>query len=484
VAKTAPAASVVGVASWSGVISRPRGAPSDRRVILRHEPYDADDGQDARWTRVDTAEINRFARSGAPLIAALCFVVTVGYGALFYGFSVLITDPAAGGEFSRGLLSAAYGGAVLTGGLAAIPVGRLADAHGVRGLIVTGALLGAGGLLAFATATEAWHVLAIWWLVLGPATALTFYEPAYVAIQQAFAPDGRALAIAALTLTAGLSGPIFVPATGALVDVLGWRDATRLLAGAMACAAPTALLLIPAHRRGVTADSSRKRRNLRQSLRPFREPRLLIFSSGAVLAYGATEAVAVHSVARFQELGFGLGTVTFWAGLSGLITLPGRFLLPMLARRVSGTAVLGGVLGVLALATSLMVAGDSYWQMVGFYVLFGVVFGAALPLRAIVMGEWTATASFGTVMGVQAALVAAGRAGLPALTGGLHDWAGDYTAAMALLSVVLLIAAALVTWSGAQSARFASGPPVVGGDTTGTPAPRPNARGARGRRRP
>lgn len=386
-------------------------------------------------------------------MAALCFVVTIGYGTLFYAFSVLITDPAAGGEFSRGVLSAAYGGAVLTGGLAAIPIGRLADEHGVRGLMATGALLGAGGLLAFATATEAWHVLAIWWLVLGPATAATFYEPAYVAIQQAFAPDARALAIAILTLTAGLSGPIFLPATGALVDVLGWRDATRVLAGAMACAVPIALLLIPAHRRGNPADSSRKRRHRRPDLRPFREPRLLIFSIGAVLAYGATEAVALHSVARFQELGFGLGAITFWAGVSGLITLPGRFLLPMLARRVSPTSVLGSVLGVLALATSLMVAGDSYWHMAGFYVLFGVVFGAALPLRPIVMGQWTATAVFGTVMGVQAALIAAGRATLPALTGGLHDWAGDYTAAMVLLCAVLLIAAALVSLSDLQSAR-------------------------------
>jgi MFS family permease len=66
---------------------------------------------------------------------------------------VLVTEPAAGGEFSRGLLSAAYGGAVLTGGLAAIPVGRLADRHGVRVLIGAGALVGAAGLVAFSAAT-------------------------------------------------------------------------------------------------------------------------------------------------------------------------------------------------------------------------------------------------------------------------------------------------------------------------------------------
>jgi hypothetical protein len=37
----------------------------------------------------------------AALIAAVCLVVTVAYGALYYGFAVLITDDAAGADFSR-----------------------------------------------------------------------------------------------------------------------------------------------------------------------------------------------------------------------------------------------------------------------------------------------------------------------------------------------------------------------------------------------
>ena len=133
-----------------------------------------------------------------------------------------------GGEFSRGLLSAAYGGSVLTGGVAAVVVGRLADRVGVRWLMAGGSLVGAAGLLALASATAGWQVLALWWVVLGPVTALTFYEPAYVAIEQAFAAPVRPRAIGVLTVAAGLSGPIFTLATGALADGLGWRAATRV----------------------------------------------------------------------------------------------------------------------------------------------------------------------------------------------------------------------------------------------------------------
>jgi predicted MFS family arabinose efflux permease len=391
--------------------------------------------------RADTQRIVDSVRARLPLLAALCLIVSVAYGALYYGFSVLISRPAAGGDFSRALLSGAYGGAVLTGGLAAIPVGRRADRHGVRWLIAGGGVLGTGGLVAFAGATHGWQVLAIWWLILGPASALTFYEPAYVAIQQAFSAEARAGAIALLTLAAGLSGPVFVPATGVLVDSLGWRDATRLLAAAYLCVVPLAVLLVrtrPAGRAGAPARAPAT----------LRERRVRLFTVGAVLAYGGVEAIVVHRVARFQELGFSLRTVTLWAGVAGLITLPGRFLLPLLARRARATAVFAAVIGVLAASAALMVGGGPYWEMALSFVLFGLVFGSALPLRAVVMGQWTPTAVFGTVMGVQAAAIAVGRAGVPAVVGALHDSLGGYAIAMALVCAVLVVAAGLVLASG------------------------------------
>jgi hypothetical protein len=49
-------------------------------------------------------------------VGALAVTVSVAYGALFYGFSVLLTRGAAGGAFSTTVLSTAYGGAVLTAG--------------------------------------------------------------------------------------------------------------------------------------------------------------------------------------------------------------------------------------------------------------------------------------------------------------------------------------------------------------------------------
>jgi predicted MFS family arabinose efflux permease len=380
------------------------------------------------------------------LILALALVVTISYGALFYGFSVLVTETAAGGHFSVAILSAAYGGAVLTAGAAAIAVGRLADRSGVRVIIGVGSLLGALGLVAFASASEWWHVLGIWWGVLGPAMAMTLYEPAYIAIQQWFGPQERPRAIAVLALAAGLSGPIFIPATGALVELVGWRDATRVLGLLFAgIGLGAAFFAVPAGRGRIDAGiAGSDDIGFRERLRAFGRPRLLVFSIGALLGYGALEANVIHRVARFEEGGLSIALVTYWAALSGLLTLPGRFFLPMLGRRFHGTRLLAGVLIVMAAATAFMVPGDETWQMVTYFCLFGLVFGAALPLRAIVMSQWYAVAGFGTVLGVQTAIIAVARAGAPPFIGGVRDLDGNYGLAMAILALLFAAAAVLV----------------------------------------
>ena len=388
---------------------------------------------------------SRDARARRALVISLSLVVSVSYGALFYGFSVLVAEEGAGREFSVGVLSAAYGGAVLSAGVAAVAVGRLSDRAGIRGVVGVGALIGSFGLLAFSASTVSWHILAVWWCFLGPAMAMTLYEPAYIAIQQWFAPEERPRAIALLTLAAGLSGPVFMPATDALVDALGWRDATRVLAVTLGVVgAGAACFAIPSGRgdRGVETDFARER--LGVQLSAFARPRLLVFSMGAVLGYGALEANVIHRVARFEEGGIDVSLVTYWAAISGLLTLPGRFLLPVLGRPLGGTRVLAAVLLVMAGATAFMVPGDEFWQMAAYFSLFGLVFGAALPLRAIVMSEWHAVAGFGTILGLQTAMIALSRAGSPPLVGAARDLGGSYTVPMLVLTVAFAVAAALV----------------------------------------
>jgi hypothetical protein len=124
-------------------------------------------------------------------LAALSATVSVAFGSLLYAFSVLVTDRAAGSDFSTGVLSAAYGGTVLVGGGLAFAVGRVVDARGVRLVMGAGSVVGAAGLVGLSASTSDWQVLAASWLLIGPAGAMTFYEPAFVAVDQWFEPFER-----------------------------------------------------------------------------------------------------------------------------------------------------------------------------------------------------------------------------------------------------------------------------------------------------
>lgn len=378
----------------------------------------------------------------ARLVVPLAVAVGVAFGAVLYGFSVLITARAAGAEFSSTVLSTAFGGAVLASGVVAIPVGRAVDRSGVRGVLALGSTLVGLGFAGFAAAREPWQVLATWWLLVGPGTAMVLFDPAFIALEQWFDRADRNRAAGTLTLVTGLAGPIFVPATSRLVEVAGWRPAALSLGALMAVVgwlvAGPALAVAPARARGHSA----RRLDLRPTMA---SRRFVLLCLAMALLFAALEAMQVHRVARFEEAGFAAGTVAWWAAVASLASLPGRFVAPRLATRLEGWATMLVLVVLLVPAYALAIRGTTTWEMTSHFLLFGVLFGATIPLRVVVMGDWFGGSGFGTLMGVQAVAIAAGRAAGPAAVGWLRDLTGGYRASMLLL-MALAAAVAMLLW--------------------------------------
>ena len=79
---------------------------------------------------------------GRRVVAALALTQTIGYGVLYYAFSVLLSPMRHDLDASGPQVAAALTVAVLTAALCAPLVGRLLDAHGGRGLMTAGSVLG------------------------------------------------------------------------------------------------------------------------------------------------------------------------------------------------------------------------------------------------------------------------------------------------------------------------------------------------------
>ena len=370
----------------------------------------------------------------------------VAFGIMLYGFSVFLTDGAAGGEFSTGLLSIAYGGGLVAGGALAYPVGRRADRQGVRGVIGIGAVMGAGGLALFSFASEPWQVLLAWWLLIGPAGAMTFYEPAFIAVDRWCTREQRAQALAVLTLIGGLAGVIFLPGVERLVSAFGWRPAVRVL-GLLLLLIGVATATIFLRRE--PADRQPESERVRFSFRLIvRDRRFVMFTVAMMLSSISAQSVLSHRVARFEETGFVVAGVAVWAAVASALSLPGRSIAPFLGQRFRPTSVQASVMGLMAVAASLTIDGSQTWQLAGHFIVFGLAFGAVLPLRAMVMAEWFSGSSYGRTMGAQWAVVSIAGASGPAVVGVLHDAIGGYSIPMVIVTLLVGTAAVLAFASG------------------------------------
>jgi MFS family permease len=386
-------------------------------------------------------------------MAGLTATVAVAFGSLFYAFSVLITAEAAGADFSTTVLSVGYGGMVLIGGALAFAVGRFVDRHGVRPVIALGATLGMAGMLGLAASTRPWQVIAVSWLLLGPAGGMTFYEPAFVAINQWYPPAEQGRALGLLTVVGGLAGPIFLPLTAALVAGFGWRTTAVVLAlttGLVGLGA--AAFVLPTH--SVSQHHSGTPGHISPS-RILGDSRFAWYTISVLLTYAAFQTVLFHRIALWEQAGLVVGVVSFWAGISGWLSFPGRYLGPVLARGKNGVRWNAAVSTALAITVIPLIAPTGRGVMILHFIFFGLVFGAVLPMRAAVMGTWFNGPNYGRIMGIQWTMAAFAGAAGPLLAGVSRDAVGSYRPAMAVTFVCLVAAGGCILLAG-RAARNTS----------------------------
>ncbi|UCH26496.1 MAG: MFS transporter [Trueperaceae bacterium] len=159
---------------------------------------------------------------------ALAVTQTVGYGVLYYAFSVFIRPMETELGWSRAETSGAFSLALLLSGIAAVPVGYWLDRRGARGLMTAGSVAGVLLVLAWSYVEELRAFYAVQ-AGIGLVMAVVFYEVAFTVVAVWFRRD-RARAMLVLTMVAGLASTIFIPLASWLVAVLPWRDALRVLA--------------------------------------------------------------------------------------------------------------------------------------------------------------------------------------------------------------------------------------------------------------
>ena len=392
---------------------------------------------------------------------ALAVTQTVGYGVLYYAFSVFTLPMEAELGLTRAQTSAAFSFGLLLAGLAAVPVGRWVDARGARVPMSIGSAAGALLVLAWSF-VDGLTALVLVQAGIGLAMATTLYDVAFTAIATWFRRD-RIRAMLIVTTVAGLASTVFVPLATALVETVGWRDALRWLALLLgATAFPLHALVLRDHPRrlglepdggpprtvGDRADPLRVELPPEASVDTRQALRSAVFwwlSTAFAFDRVAIVAVAAHAVPMLLERGHSPALVAAVAGSIGAMQVVGRLLFAPATRRASlvHLASLTYSVRAVALLGLLLVPGAAgLW---GFAALFGLANGASTLARAGLVAHAFGPAHYGAISGAMTSAMAVAQTAAPLAVGALHVRTGGYDAALWALTAIALLAALAVS---------------------------------------
>jgi len=315
-------------------------------------------------------------------IAALGLTQIIGYGTLYYSFSILAPDMARSFDWSTEWIFGALSAALLIGGLAAPLMGRWIDRFGAGRIMTAGSAIAAVALAACAFAPGKIAFVAAL-IAVETASNLVQYGAAFALLVQ-IRPRVAQRSITYLTLIAGFASTIFWPITTALRSHLSWQNVYLIFA------ALNLVVCLPIHAwlsrdvsetRKRSADDTAKR--IEPSLQPsVRRPAFILMVTGFALESFVNAALLVHMVPVMSALGLGAMAVVVGTlfgpsqVLSRLINMVFGESLSQVMLAIICAVLLPAAL-VILIATAPSVSGA---------LVFAVVFGLGSGLNSIVYG--------------------------------------------------------------------------------------------------
>jgi MFS family permease len=314
-------------------------------------------------------------------IVALGVTQNIGYGTLYYSFSILAPDMATHFAWSTEWIFGALSIALLIGGLTAPWLGRLFDRISAGRVMTIGSAVAAASLVACAYAPgKASYVAAL--IVIEVSANLVQYGAAFALLVQ-LRPQVASRSITYLTLIAGFASTMFWPITTTLHAQMSWQNVYLVFA------ALNLLICLPVHAWLSHAAIQRKANaktapsNVPGVLAPERR-RLgfLLMVIGCSLMSLVGAALLVHLVPLLSGLGLG-ATAALVSTLFGPSQVTSRLINMAFGKRVAALhlAVIAAVLIPAGVLILLLTAPSTMGAMA-----FAVVFGMGNGLLSIVTG--------------------------------------------------------------------------------------------------
>lgn len=369
----------------------------------------------------------------SPATLGMGVSMTVGYGTLYYSFSILAPEIARDFGWSQSFVFAVFSIGLLGGAVSAPIVGRLIDRFGARPVLTFGSILAAATLAALSMVQNGWQ-FAIVTLAAEFVSIAVQYDAGFAALAQRHGQEARSQ-ITLVTLVAGFASTVFWPLIQWLLTMMTWREVYLVLAGLNLVLALPVHALWPSYRRlPVTAA-----KNLGEAGSPgtvSRRPHLALMAISLSAGGFVLSAMGASLLVLLGDAGFTPAIATLTGSLIGPSQVVARLLeyarRGVLSPPVTGLIATGAIFAALALLFAA-----SLFPVVAVALVFAVFFGIGQGLTSIIRGvlplHYFGTVGYGRTMGTLSGIRMILSAAAPVTIIFLNEQAGTAAAIGCLL---------------------------------------------------
>ncbi|MFC2018388.1 MFS transporter [Chloroflexota bacterium] len=396
-----------------------------------------------------TEEKNAKIFYGYTIVIAGFFIIAVSFGTS-QAYGVFLKPMLADFGWTREIVSWAFSLNVLIGGFLSVPVGRLSDRFGPRGVLtVCGFFLG-GGYWLMSGVGSVWELYLYYGLIMG--IGMSGLWVALLSVVARWFSKRRSTMTAVLLAGMG-AGTMVIPHLARwLISRYGWGDAYSILgimvlvvmvAGAQFLRRdPAQKGLMPYGEGGESRGQNRGMRvfSLREAMRT---PQLWLIVAIYILYGFCMISVAVHVYPHVTDLGISDIMAANIVAIFGGIGIAGRIIVGVVGDRVGNRLTLRIVLLLMAVALLCLWLGDRLWILYLFAVIYGLSYAGADVVLPPILAELFGLKSLGVIIGITTLAFTIGGAIGPAIAGRIFDMSGSYWLAFLICTVLVLLAVVL-----------------------------------------
>jgi MFS family permease len=367
-------------------------------------------------------------------VVVALFTVTSCIATAVSTFAVFLPVLSEAFGWSRGAVSVVLSISLVLGGVAAFPVGRIADRRGPRAVLATTVAIGAAGFVLSARIDALWQLYLSYGVLVGVGMSSIYVLTAATVARWFEARRGLALAIVLSGFNLGwLTGG---PLAAFLIGRWGWRAAYVMLGLLVAAVGVPASLYVryprAAEPRRTVADGRGAARRL-----AFADARLWFFGTAWGFLGLVFMMVTVHSVSYARDRGLSLEEASLALSAFGLGAVSGRLLAGAAADRFGAVPTMRVCLSIQLAALCALLIGLPTWTVVATLLVFGLGASGADNTFVKAVSDVFGLAALATIMSVVSLGWRSGAGLGPALAGFVHDVTGSYTPSFALAVLAL-----------------------------------------------